>query len=253
MKRRVPFGRLKAVFLDAGNTLLQMNYSMVADFLARRGLSCGPQQVARAEAAARPGLSRFLAEGASTESDEPLTVYVRGWLLALVTESERETQLGRAMVEGIVEQAVSWIREPGSADRLWSQVFPGVPKALVTLGELGVKRVVVSNSDGLLQARLERVGLLRDLDGVLDSGTVGSEKPQPEIFHAALAMAGSTPEESVHVGDLYAVDVLGAWGVGIHAVLLDPYGDWQEECCILPDVSAVAERIQADRQRGAAP
>jgi hypothetical protein len=71
---------------------------------------------------------------------------------------------------------------------------------------------------------MERLGLARYLDFVLDSGEVGVEKPDPRIFARALAEAGLRPSEAVYVGDFYSIDVVGARAAGMDTVLLDGGG-----------------------------
>ena len=56
---------------------------------------------------------------------------------------------------------------------------------------------------------------------MLDSAEEGVEKPDPRIFELALERSGARREETLHVGDLYHVDVEGARAVGLRAVLLD--------------------------------
>ena len=59
-----------------------------------------------------------------------------------------------------------------------------------------------------------------------------------------MTLAGSAPERTLHVGDLYAVDVLGARAAGLHALLLDPHGDWTGvDCDVVTDVPALAAAI----------
>jgi hypothetical protein len=51
------------------------------------------------------------------------------------------------------------------------------------------------------------------------------------------------------VGDFYAADVAGARAAGVHALLLDPHGDWGEvDCEVARDVPEVAERILSARK-----
>ena len=56
---------------------------------------------------------------------------------------------------------------------------------------------------------------------VVFSSEVGCDKPDPDIFLAALKKAQVKPEEAVYVGDQYDLDVVGARGVGMKAVLID--------------------------------
>jgi putative hydrolase of the HAD superfamily len=57
---------------------------------------------------------------------------------------------------------------------------------------------------------------------MLDSHEEGVEKPDPRLFEIALERSGAQRGETLHVGDLYHVDVQGARGAGLDAVLLDP-------------------------------
>ena len=91
------------------------------------------------------------------------------------------------------------------------------PRSRVTL-------VVVSNANGTLRAHMDRIGLSTLLDIVIDSQDEGVEKPDPRLFQIALERAGARPESTIHVGDLYQVDVVGARSAGMRAVLLDETG-----------------------------
>jgi putative hydrolase of the HAD superfamily len=83
---------------------------------------------------------------------------------------------------------------------------------------------------------------------VVDSALGGYEKPDPRIFEHALAVSGAEPATTLHVGDLYDADVLGARAAGIHAALLDPFGDWpQVDCERFRDVSELQVLICAAR------
>jgi putative hydrolase of the HAD superfamily len=99
-------------------------------------------------------------------------------------------------------------------------VYPDVPVALAALRDRGLVLVVVSNWDVSLSAVLAEAGLAGALDGVLTSAALGAPKPAAAIFEAALALAGVTPAQAVHVGDSLANDVHGARAVGVAPVLL---------------------------------
>jgi putative hydrolase of the HAD superfamily len=182
----VPWSEIDTVFLDAGNTLVSIDFPWVASVLFERGLEV-----------------------------EPIPV----------------------------------LRRRGRANRLWRQVLPGVPEGLRAFRELGLRLVVVSNSDGSAERGLEEAGLRAFFDDVLDSAVVGYEKPDPRIFEHALERSGAEPERAVHVGDLFHADVTGARAAGIHAVLLDPYGDWEGvDCERARDLPDLAERLAASRR-----
>ena len=129
------------------------------------------------------------------------------------------------------DRIVKHLRDRKVWDRLWTKVPPEVPDALARMRASGRKLIVVSNSDGEVDRRLTDLGLFDLVDDVVDSGTVGHEKPDPRIFEFAAERAQTPTNRCVHVGDLYSVDVLGAQSAGVHAVLLDPFGDWDGYDC----------------------
>jgi putative hydrolase of the HAD superfamily len=97
------------------------------------------------------------------------------------------------------------------------------------------------------------VGLLPYFSAVVDSAVVGFEKPDPRIFEHALGRAGVPGRRALHVGDLYHADVAGARAAGVNALLLDPFGDWDDvDCERVEDLSELARRMRAAREaRGA--
>jgi FMN phosphatase YigB (HAD superfamily) len=79
---------------------------------------------------------------------------------------------------------------------------------------------VVSNFYGNLAAVCRDAGIERHLLAAVDSADIGSCKPDPAIFQAALALLEAGPAESVFIGDSPARDMAGARGVGMRHVLL---------------------------------
>ena len=107
---------------------------------------------------------------------------------------------------------------PTLLDSLRFAPFPEVAPTLARWRESGLRLVVASNWDVSLHEVLERTGLREQLDAVATSAEVGSAKPAPELFMAALALADAAPSEAVHVGDSLDEDVAGAQAAGIEAV-----------------------------------
>jgi HAD superfamily hydrolase (TIGR01509 family) len=244
MPARLPLAALETLFLDAGNTLISIDFEIVADELARHGVRAAPAELARAEAAARPKLSAWLAGGASQQGEDTHFSFLRNLLDHLPAASVPGTS-DRAR---IASEASARIYRPGASDELWNVPLPGIADALAELRALGLRLVVVSNADGTVERGLTRAGLHARLDVIVDSHWVGFEKPDPRIFAHALERSGARPETTLHVGDLYAADVVGARAAGVHALLLDPHDDWPPvDCARLPDVPALARAIRAAR------
>jgi putative hydrolase of the HAD superfamily len=67
------------------------------------------------------------------------------------------------------------------------------------------------------------------------------EKPDPRLFEIALERSSADAATTIHVGDLYQVDVVGARAAGIRGVLLDENGLYDGVDC--PRVQSLAELV----------
>lgn len=239
--RQIPYKDLKTIFLDVGNTLVSMDFEWLRQELNGRGLMCEAEELRRAEAAARPIVSVALKGAESTESGKTAILYLRSIIRGL----NPETPLTDEEYDKIIMELFKAIRLPGQTEKLWSWVLPGVHEALEILRHKDLRLVVVSNSNGTVERILTRLGLQHYFKRIVDSHLVGFEKPDPRLFYHAMDISGAEPESSIHIGDLYHVDVIGARKAGIRAILLDPYGYWGDvDCPLLPDLLSFARNIE---------
>jgi putative hydrolase of the HAD superfamily len=102
--------------------------------------------------------------------------------------------------------------------------YPDAAGALARVRVLGLPAAVVSNWDCSLRSVLADLGLGGMVDAVVVSAEVGSAKPEPGIFEAALQRLGCPAETALFVGDSLDTDVAGARNAGLRAVLLDRGG-----------------------------
>jgi len=114
---------------------------------------------------------------------------------------------------------------------LWVEPVLGSREGLQALADVGVRLGIISNADGMMGSRLAQLELCQvgpgigvDIECVVDSGTVGVMKPDPRIFHAAIDLLGLEPDQVWYVGDMPAIDVVGARRAGIRPYLMDPLG-----------------------------
>lgn len=121
------------------------------------------------------------------------------------------------------------VDEPGLADDLnafyLDQRFRGVecyPDVVPALAGLGTRYRLglLSNGNGYP----ERAGLAGVFDPVVFSSDHGCEKPDPAVYAIATALAGSTPDRLVMVGDSLVNDVVGAQLAGWRGVWLNRDG-----------------------------
>jgi len=205
----------RAVFFDAGYTLLCMEPDQKTNFLrscADLGIEIDHfrlrEGIAQASAMLAP---RNPAAGKQPFSqaavDEFWTEYHRV-LLAVCAADPNDAARGEAVYRRFTA-LLSW--------RVYDEVRP----VLRTLRARGVKLGVISNWTGDLEEVLRSVELHDSFDFVLDSAHLAWEKPHPEIFLEALRRADVAPNAALHVGDSPGHDVDGALAAGLRAALLD--------------------------------
>jgi len=122
-------------------------------------------------------------------------------------------------------------------------LFDDVMPALTDLKGRGLILGLISNVDRDITPLLNQLGLTSWLQVVVTSQKAGLNKPQPEIFQAALKQAGVQASEAICVGDQYQVDVVGANKVGMKGVLLDR-GDYFEETTDCPRIQSLTQVVE---------
>lgn len=213
---------VRAMFFDAGNTLIRMDPRVIVAALARLGGRASVAELERAEWRARVRLDATFAPGASTEHPDTGERYLRLILDELGVHDP-----------ALVDAVSAWRRGYDAPLGLWTAMEPEADAALRLARERGLRPAVISNSNGTVADVLDHLGLLQYLEFVIDSSKVGVEKPDPRIFRLALARAGVAPDEAVYVGDFYSIDVLGARAAGLRAILMDPGACWGARDCPL--------------------
>ncbi len=211
---------LETVFLDAGGVLLYPNWWRVSEVLAKQGVTVPPEALRHADPRARRELDDMKVIGGTTDAS-------RGWLFFDLVLQHAGTPRSPATAAALAE-----LHAYHAASNLWEYVPPDVVPALEALRSRRLRLVVVSNANGTLRAHMDRLGLTARFDYVLDSADEGVEKPDPRFFEIALARSGARKEKTIHVGDLYYVDVMGARAAGLRGVLLDEAGLRPDADCV---------------------
>jgi putative hydrolase of the HAD superfamily len=223
---------IDTLFLDAGGVLVVPNWQRVSDTLARRGIVVS----AGALGAADPHARRALDLGAADATDQQ-----RGWLYFNLVLRHAGVPLSEA-----TDRALADLQAYHDEWNLWEQVPDGVVTGLERLRSIGLKLVVVSNANGKLKPLLRRLGLADRVDVMLDSHEEGVEKPDPRLFDLALDRSSAARDRTMHVGDLYSVDVVGARAAGLRAVLFDPQDLYEGfDCPRVRSLEELAERLVA--------
>ncbi len=225
---------LQTLFLDAGGVLMFPNWSRVSGTLAAHGVNVDPAALAAAEPHAKKAIDSAKTIASSTDSTRIFPYF------SIVLEKAGVSQDSRT------EAAMAELREYHAANNLWEFVPADVPPALARFKQLGLRLVVVSNANGRLHVCFDRIGLTPCLDLALDSQVEGVEKPDPRLFEIALARSGARRETTMHVGDIYHVDVVGARNAGIQPMLLDPFDLYEDaDCPRVRSLAALADQLDS--------
>jgi HAD superfamily hydrolase (TIGR01549 family) len=200
--------RLRAVLLDAGGTLIHPDHEFILDRLAVEGVEADTAAYEAARGRADTVVrDRLRSDDPGTDADR-----IRDWFGALL--------MGLGLPEDRLEAVGAALRQRHQEGRLWTRAAPGTLETLRELREAGLRLAVVSNADGRVAEYLAGAGLSGAFDLIVDSGSVGIEKPDPRIFALALDRLGVDAGEAVHVGDSWEIDVEGARAAGIRPVYL---------------------------------
>jgi len=124
------------------------------------------------------------------------------------------------------------------------RLYPEVRTELQRLVAAGLPVSVVSNFDSRLDEILQALGIYRYFKHVHYSSRCGSAKPQAKIFTMACEGLKTAPAATLHIGDNYKLDFLGATQAGLKALWLDrgaPAGESHK----IRSLEGLADHVQA--------
>jgi putative hydrolase of the HAD superfamily len=214
--------RVTTVFFDAGHTLLHA-YPSVPEIYAAEARARGSPVTSAEIAAVYPAIWRDFTRHYAADAANN----------AMASEAQ-----DRSMWRGILTRLVAALPSMGALEfdawfdavyerfgtsDVW-RLYDDARPALRALRAAGVRTAIVSNWDARLRKIAAGLGLDDLVEFAVISAECGSRKPDRRIFDLALERAGADPAASLHVGDLYDEDVVGATRAGIRAVLLDRHG-----------------------------
>ena len=208
------------MFLDAGGVLVNPNWVRVSAMLSDHGVAATADRLEEAE----PRAKRRLDTGETIQATNDRQ---RGWTYFNLVLTEAGVPLSSA-----TDAALRELHPYHQQFNLWETVPDDVRPTLAALRDRGLRLAVVSNSNGTLQRLFARLDLMSAVDAVFDSCDEGVEKPDPRFFELALKRVGATSDTTVHVGDLFHVDVVGARAAGIKPVLLDVADLYHDADCL---------------------
>jgi putative hydrolase of the HAD superfamily len=196
---------IKAVFLDAGGTLLTPFPSVggvYARVAARHGVNASAETL---DAAFKTAWKKH------RETRQPVDKPWWKQVVAAVFEDQPVDNFEKLFEDVYAEF------ERKDAWRVFDDVFP----TLDGLRQRSMRLAIVSNWDSRLPALLDTLGLAKYFERQFVSFGMGVAKPDPLLFKRALEQMELSAAEVIHVGDDIEEDVKGAEAAGIRAYHLD--------------------------------
>jgi HAD superfamily hydrolase (TIGR01509 family) len=163
-------------------------------------------------------------------------LHVEAWARAFeevgyrVPRAELHKQVGKGS-DLLIREFVEDAERAEKIDELHSEFYgelqeyghplPGAKELIPTLAERGYGVwFVTSAKDVELEHHMSELEAEDKLSGVVNSSAVENSKPAPDIFELTLEKAGSSPDETVAVGDaIWDIESASAAGIRTVAVL----------------------------------
>jgi putative hydrolase of the HAD superfamily len=204
---------VKAVFFDAGNTLLRPFPSVGHIYAKTAGRHGVRITVAGVE-------ERFQAAWRDRHSPHHLKSDQadKSWWRVLV-----HRVMGSHFSENKFHRYFEDLYHRFAHPQNW-RLFPDALPTLRALRQKNFSLGIVSNWDSRLLVLSERIGLTKEVAFVLASAVEGVAKPDKKLFQKALKQARVSAPEALHVGDSFKEDYEGATKAGLRALLLDRQG-----------------------------
>ena len=117
-----------------------------------------------------------------------------------------------------------WEKIQESVEDYWIP-FDNVHEVLSQFKSRDLRMGVISNWDNGARSLLQRHDLAKYFDSCIISAEVGINKPDPAIFQLAVQQANVEPHRCLYVGDNYYDDAVGSRRAGMHAVILNRFGN----------------------------
>lgn len=129
------------------------------------------------------------------------------------------------------------------------RIYPDVLPTLETLYTRGYMLGIISDWGIGLGRILHGLQLNKYFDNLTVSALARQAKPSPSLFELALQRANSIPDYTLHIGDTYVLDILGARSVGITPILLDRQHRLEPgdvDCLLIHSLGEVLELLEID-------
>jgi len=196
--------KIKAVFFDAGETLIFRNPSLAAitkSYLDKAGQRINLQHLEKVLSERAKNMKKIVEAGKMNDSTK--------WIVYMDSVF-RTLKIKDAALNARIRERL----KNGTSFR----VYPHTVEVVKKLQKAGYITGIISNAPRQLFGILKRCKIDKLFNPIVVSEDVGYEKPSPQIFKEALKRAKVHAHEAVYVGDNLIADIHGAQKAGIYPV-----------------------------------
>jgi len=146
-------------------------------------------------------------------------------------------------------QLASKVNEEFDKHTSW-HIYPDVIETLTTLRYHHYSLGIISDWGISLAPILRNLKLTEYFDYLLISATTRSAKPSPHLYETALQRANAIPDYTMHIGDSYINDIIGARSVGITPILLDRarrFTQQNVDCLLAHSLTDILDILEVER------
>lgn len=238
---------IRTVFFDAGFTLLHP-YPSTAEICQQVCLELGlhvhlDSVKGRMHIAEDYFLRQMRLNRHTWASEHTIRAFWLGYYTNLLRPFIEEQDEARLIQ---LAQAITREFEKHTRWQLYTDVLP----TLQALRAHGYTLGVISDWGIALSSILRHHHLTQYFDCLLMSATTQHAKPSPSLYQEALQRANAIADYTLHIGDSYVHDVLGARAVGILPVLLDRAGGLEEssvDCVLVHSLYELLDLLEVAR------
>lgn len=238
---------IRTIFFDAGFTLIrpypsipEICYNICHQLSLHVDLSQIEQQM---EAMEESYFRRTTIDRHTWADEQAITSFWINYYIDLLRPFVREHDEVR-----LHKLAIN-INEEFEKHTSWN-TYPDVYETLETLRTQGYSLGVISDWGISLGPILRNLHLTPYFDCLLISATTRHAKPSPMLYDRALQRANAIPDYTLHIGDSYVNDVIGARSVGMTPILLDRRGKLTEknvDCLLIHSLTDVLDLLEVER------
>ncbi|MBC8405781.1 MAG: HAD-IA family hydrolase [Planctomycetes bacterium] len=200
---------IKALFLDAGNTLFTERVPRVLMY------SCIAHEFGGHDHPEEMGESMSMAFRELPQSIGGNFRFSLEWFRHFNSRVLTENNVPATQLDKAHERIVEVFEDPQTYT-----LFEEVPDFLRELAAMDLQVGILSNWSERLPLLCEKLGLSQHVQFVIASADIRAEKPDRSAFERALFRAGVPASEAIHIGDHPSRDVNGALNAGLRVALI---------------------------------